>query len=200
MNQELKSLDENFIKSGGDSLKALLFVDNLEIEFNKLHLKFRNNFVLDFLLNQNVIDLINLIEQELNVGTNSKSVDLNEPISSKRIKLDDQILGETNPNCICWISKTNKFMVDQIEISINSKHLILENYWKVDTGKCVDATPLLLVTSDHEELVFIGSHSKKFICVNVKNGDLIWSFNTLNRIESSACVSKCAKFVIFGIK
>ena len=71
--------------------------------------------------------------------------------------------------------------------------------WKFDTLKCVDATPLVVSKKSHNfPSILIGSHSKQFICVNGLNGTSIWNFFAQDRIESSACVSKCGNFVIFG--
>jgi acyl-CoA synthetase len=74
----------------------------------------------------------------------------------------------------------------------------LELEWKVNTLKCVDATPTLLLTAGENLKIFIGSHSHQFICVDGESGHLNWTFHAQDRIESSACVSKCGNYVIFG--
>ncbi len=85
------------------------------------------------------------------------------------------------------------------EQEVATKIFDLNVSWKYDTLKCVDATPLIVYKKSYEcPLVLIGSHSRQFICVNGVTGSLIWSFAAQDRIESSACISKCGHFVIFG--
>ena len=46
--------------------------------------------------------------------------------------------------------------------------------------------------------VLIGSHSARFVSLNAANGQLEWEFNASDRIESSANITKCGNFVVFG--
>jgi hypothetical protein len=175
----------NFIESGGDSLKALLFIDKLEHEFQQLHVSLKTNLLLDVLLNRSFGDVLTLIERELKDQPGSCFVDSEK--SRKRMKQEDT--GN---------EKIEKQPAVRLRDSNKSGKLRIELEWKVDTGKCVDASPRILVTSLQQELVFIGSHSHKFLCVNGASGELKWSFEANDRIESSACVSKCGQFVVFG--
>ena len=76
--------------------------------------------------------------------------------------------------------------------------------WAVPTGKCVDASPLVAQLEGGScagavaTVVFIGSHSGLFFAIGAWDGQVIWKTQTGGRIESSACLSRCAKFVIFG--
>nr|XP_023650132.1 acyl-CoA synthetase family member 4 isoform X3 [Paramormyrops kingsleyae] len=87
--------------------------------------------------------------------------------------------------------------------------------WTSDTGRCVDASPVLLVTiNDHtsacndlredrslekdEVMVYIGSHSHRFQAVDFSTGDLRWERVLGGRIESSAVVSRCGHFIAVG--
>ncbi|CAK6433154.1 unnamed protein product [Pipistrellus nathusii] len=72
--------------------------------------------------------------------------------------------------------------------------------WRADTGKCVDASPLVVVPAVDESsaTVFIGSHSHKMMAVDLYSGKVKWEQLLGDRIESSACVSKCGNFIVVG--
>ena len=75
-----------------------------------------------------------------------------------------------------------------------------ETKWRVDTGKCVDASPLLVRDESHDprETVYIGSHSGRFFAVCFETGRVLWETHLTDRIESSACLSVCGQFVTVG--
>nr|XP_054755985.1 beta-alanine-activating enzyme-like isoform X2 [Lytechinus pictus] len=75
--------------------------------------------------------------------------------------------------------------------------LTFEENWRVDTGKCVDASPLVVCTSSCKT-VYIGSHSHLFIAINMETGNVLWRTELGDRVESSACLSACGRFVIVG--
>ena len=187
---------DNFIKSGGDSLKAVLFIDKLELELTKFNRnKLKTNLALDVLLNQTFSDLICLLEKDILYGKVEPLVEFKN-LDNKRIRLDNESVSDV----LYFISKSNNnqfignkrfFLTSEIDLSIKLS-------WKVDTSKCVDATPLFVALKDGRELILIGSHSKMFMCVDAKKSEIIWTFHAQDRIESSACLSKCGKFVVFG--
>lgn len=91
--------------------------------------------------------------------------------------------------------------------------LSLRVRWTSDTGRCVDASPVLLVTrNDHttacsdlrkdqsleKVMVYIGSHSHRFQAVDFSTGNLRWERVLGGRIESSAVVSRCGYFIAVG--
>lgn len=70
----------------------------------------------------------------------------------------------------------------------------------MDTGKCVDASPLLIQddSRDPSETVYIGSHSGRFFAICFRTGKVLWESQLTDRIESSACLSVCGQYVIVG--
>uniref|UniRef100_A0A8D0NSE9 Beta-alanine-activating enzyme n=2 Tax=Sus scrofa TaxID=9823 RepID=A0A8D0NSE9_PIG len=72
--------------------------------------------------------------------------------------------------------------------------------WSSDTGKCVDASPLVVIPAADASLatVYIGSHSRKMVALNLYSGKVKWEQILGDRIESSACVSKCGNFIVVG--
>ncbi|XP_038948861.1 beta-alanine-activating enzyme isoform X2 [Rattus norvegicus] len=79
--------------------------------------------------------------------------------------------------------------------------MVLRERWRSDTGKCVDASPLLVVAAvgdTSSTTVYIGSHSHTVKAVDLHSGEMRWERRVGDRIESSACVSKCGNFIVVG--
>ncbi|NWQ70771.1 ACSF4 enzyme, partial [Neopipo cinnamomea] len=72
--------------------------------------------------------------------------------------------------------------------------------WKSNTGKCVDASPLVIIPSKEEvsASVYVGSHSHTMQAIDLDLGKIKWEKTLGDRIESSACVSKCGNFIVVG--
>ncbi|XP_044538164.1 beta-alanine-activating enzyme isoform X2 [Gracilinanus agilis] len=73
--------------------------------------------------------------------------------------------------------------------------------WKSDTGKCVDASPLIAVLplKQLSATVYIGSHSHRIQAIDLYSGKVKWEQILGDRIESSACLSHCGNFIIVGL-
>ncbi|XP_052054639.1 beta-alanine-activating enzyme isoform X1 [Apodemus sylvaticus] len=79
--------------------------------------------------------------------------------------------------------------------------MVLRERWRSDTGKCVDASPLLVIAAvegKSSTTVYMGSHSHTVRAVDLYSGEMRWEQLLGDRIESSACVSKCGNFIIVG--
>ncbi|XP_038254643.1 beta-alanine-activating enzyme isoform X2 [Dermochelys coriacea] len=78
--------------------------------------------------------------------------------------------------------------------------LILHVRWKSNMGKCVDASPLVIIPAmdDLSATVYVGSHSHTMQAIDLYSGKIKWERILGDRIESSACVSKCGNFIIVG--
>ncbi|XP_056132799.1 beta-alanine-activating enzyme [Lampris incognitus] len=81
----------------------------------------------------------------------------------------------------------------------------LDLSWSSDTGRCVDASPVLLVQGRADQrpgltktTVFIGSHSHRMQALDLATGELLWERVLGNRIESSAAVTRCGTLVVVG--
>ncbi|XP_067993833.1 beta-alanine-activating enzyme isoform X2 [Melanerpes formicivorus] len=70
--------------------------------------------------------------------------------------------------------------------------------WKANTGKCVDASPLVVIPSAQAAAVYVGSHSHTMQAIDLESGERRWEKTLGDRIESSACVSKCGGFLVVG--
>ncbi|KAJ3598949.1 hypothetical protein NHX12_032912 [Muraenolepis orangiensis] len=75
--------------------------------------------------------------------------------------------------------------------------------WSSDTGRCVDASPLLLVAGREDggterTTVFIGSHSHRMQALDLPSGGLLWERVLGGRIESSAVATRCGTQLAVG--
>ncbi|KAM5194147.1 beta-alanine-activating enzyme isoform 2-T2 [Mantella aurantiaca] len=78
--------------------------------------------------------------------------------------------------------------------------LSLSQRWTSDTSKCVDASPLLVLSSskDCTGTVYIGSHSHRMQALDLHTGTVLWERILGERIESSAALSACGNYIIVG--
>ncbi|XP_069712116.1 beta-alanine-activating enzyme isoform X2 [Phaenicophaeus curvirostris] len=81
---------------------------------------------------------------------------------------------------------------------VTTAELALYVRWKSNTRKCVDASPLIIIQSKEElsASVYVGSHSHAMQAIDLDLGEIKWEKNLGDRIESSACVSKCGNFIV----
>ncbi|XP_041054843.1 beta-alanine-activating enzyme isoform X1 [Carcharodon carcharias] len=86
------------------------------------------------------------------------------------------------------------------DLVVNCRTVSLKIRWKSDTAKCVDASPLVVISGDNgsDETVYIGSHSHRMQAIDVLSGKIKWERILGDRIESSACMSRCGNFIIVG--
>lgn len=71
--------------------------------------------------------------------------------------------------------------------------------WRTCLYKCIDASPLVVYAQGRSEgEVFIGSHGHVFMCIRLSDGKVLWESRVGDRIESSAVLSKCGRYVIVG--
>ncbi len=89
-------------------------------------------------------------------------------------------------------------IIQPSNLSPNKFSLQFSVRWRVDTGKCVDSSPLLCCGLGGGPVVFIGSHSGLFLCLEECSGTVKWRQQLPDRIESSPCLSLCGHFVAVG--
>lgn len=106
------------------------------------------------------------------------------------------ITNEVNKTDCCSVQQTCA------ECShVTTADLALRMRWKSNTRRCVDASPLIVISSKDEESasVFVGSHSHAMQAIDLDTGEVKWEKKLGDRIESSACVSKCGNFIVVGM-
>ncbi|NXR69928.1 ACSF4 enzyme, partial [Rhadina sibilatrix] len=100
-------------------------------------------------------------------------------------------------------NKNNHSSVQQIHAECSHSSvagLALCVRWKSNTRKCVDASPLVIIPAEEEvsASVYVGSHSHAMQAIDLDLGEIKWEKTLGDRIESSACVSKCGNFIVVG--
>ncbi|XP_030347158.1 beta-alanine-activating enzyme isoform X3 [Strigops habroptila] len=113
-------------------------------------------------------------------------------------EMEDSILTVTNK-----ANKTDCGSVQDIHAEcshVTTAELALCIRWKSNTRKCVDASPLVIIPSNEEvsASVYVGSHSHAMQAIDLDLGEIKWEKNLGDRIESSACISKCGNFIVVG--
>ncbi|XP_074882522.1 beta-alanine-activating enzyme isoform X1 [Buteo buteo] len=112
-------------------------------------------------------------------------------------EMENRILTVTNK-----ANKTDCCSVQQIPAEcshVTTAELALCIRWKSNTRKCVDASPLVVIPSKEVSAsVYVGSHSHAMQAIDLDLGEIKWEKNLGDRIESSACISKCGNFIVVG--
>jgi hypothetical protein len=188
---------DNFVLAGGNSLKALEFMELLEDKLKSL----LPSQTLDKLLHESFDTLVNFLQNHLNFKHPESNIDSSVLTKTPRIVFEEKSDDFINHKVIGWASKLSINLFDRLlnnQIHIESSSMNMKMNWKYDTSKCIDATPLLIVYENDLKLVIVGSHSNQLVCIDGSNGKSNWIYRARDRIESSACVSKCRRYVIFG--
>uniref|UniRef100_A0A8C5X0A7 Beta-alanine-activating enzyme n=1 Tax=Malurus cyaneus samueli TaxID=2593467 RepID=A0A8C5X0A7_9PASS len=113
-------------------------------------------------------------------------------------ELENRILTVENKANINDHSSVQQIHAECSHLSVAELTLCVR--WKSNTRKCVDASPLVIVPSKEEESasVYVGSHSHAMQAIDLYSGEIKWEKTLGDRIESSACVSKCGNFIVVG--
>ncbi|XP_078073542.1 beta-alanine-activating enzyme [Mustelus asterias] len=123
----------------------------------------------------------------------------------ENVNANEEKMPIKNSNCESLVTKVikpprndGKFMPE--DLLANYRTISLKIRWKSDTAKCVDSSPLVVVSGDNDsdETVYIGSHSHRMQAIDVLSGKIKWERILGDRIESSACMSRCGNFIIVG--
>lgn len=123
---------------------------------------------------------------------------LSSPVISNMMKTEERRSDLTNVSKADEIGPPQGSLGKDNSVPI-AKFLIVVR-WTSCTGKCVDASPLVIIpaTDDLSATVYIGSHSHAMQAIDLDSGKIKWERILEDRIESSACVSKCGSFIVVG--
>jgi len=188
-------IHSNFISDGGNSLLTLTFSEQIQQVYSSVD----TNDLFDLILHKTYGDLIEYVN---NPRLEYKS---NESFSST-LSINSIIKSNLNP--IWSIERCSKIFLH------NNNHLMLKysSYptestfsinkiifnWKCSMKKCIDASPLIVLLDEYRKYVIIGSHAGLINAYQIDHGELIWSFQTNDRIEGSGTISRNGQFVLVG--
>ncbi|XP_065490661.1 beta-alanine-activating enzyme isoform X3 [Caloenas nicobarica] len=157
---------------------------------------FSMNFTTSFMQPSNTVQVgVELLQQPSFLHLVTPSITQSH---AQGYETEDRILTVTNK-----ANKTDCCCVEQIHAErghVTAAALALCIRWKSNTRKCVDASPLVIIPSKEElsASVYVGSHSHAMQAIDLNLGEIKWENNLGDRIESSACVSKCGNFIVVG--
>ena len=162
----------SFIEDGGNSITAVMFLNEFDISPRGF---------LDKILNGTFGDLCNFKEE----GSSSIALNSDQKTSSKtqelRSDFDFAVKGR--------VSQGYQNKIEQLSFSPRLE-------WSVNLGKCIDASPLVICDNKGAVRVYIGSHSGLFACIDIKEGSVTWQQQLPHRIEGTAGTN--GRFVFVG--
>ncbi|KAL2089889.1 hypothetical protein ACEWY4_014577 [Coilia grayii] len=127
---------------------------------------------------------------------NSETTDLATTVKDNDDLKPSHLLGPSKNTSDCGPAAVSDL---QVGTSVDSPQLSLRVRWSSDTGRCVDASPVLLVeTISGRATVLIGSHSHRMQALDLDSGEVHWERVLGDRLESSAAVSACGTLVAVG--
>lgn len=212
--------DSNFLLSGGDSLKALHLREGIRAAAGEASPE-----LLEIILDGTFSDVLSHVTGAAQTATPAsrplspsgapkRPTDLPSAVPAKREREESKAAEET------WAAKVLRRAGEVVDINIpkisvpgdalNQKSsgqdvLDLRLSWSSDTGRCVDASPVLLVRyrtdqspAEGTTTVIIGSHSHRIQALDLTSGSLVWERVLGGRIEASAAVSRCGSLVVVG--
>ncbi|XP_067948492.1 beta-alanine-activating enzyme-like isoform X2 [Watersipora subatra] len=160
--------DKTFIENGGTSIQALALASQLS---TILSAERNEHMILQMILSKSLKELFTFIDTDLYKLRNT-SADSDDSGPTKKARVTN-IVNSPPKNTL----RAPATYATPLSLC-----------WKVDTGKCVDASPVSAITSDGE-VIFIGSHSHKFFSLRLEDGSVLWSATLGDRIEATATVS-----------
>ncbi|KAK5869916.1 hypothetical protein PBY51_024593 [Eleginops maclovinus] len=229
---EEPTIDEksNFMLSGGDSLKALHLCEDILTAFGVTSLELLEVILdgtfSDVLRHVQRITLLPPLEESRSQTSEAKKRHAEAPsvVEAKRERTESRAVerpqGETQAFKVIRRAgevieirnpEANKNIqteaLGEKDLSARGRGDIrgLSLSWSSDTGRCVDASPVLQVqqktdprSGKGKTTVFIGSHSHRIQALDLTTGSLLWERVLGDRIEASAAVSHCGSLVVIG--
>ncbi|XP_047319729.1 putative acyl-activating enzyme 19 isoform X2 [Impatiens glandulifera] len=123
--------------------------------------------------------------------------------SARKVVGDCYPWNSDYPSFSCTYNRCNKVnlqgvypVISPMQIS-RQKRVSMKELWSVHLGSCIDASPVVVV-KDGEVLLFIGSHSHYFSCINAKSGTVRWKIELEGRIECTAAILSDFTQVVIG--
>nr|XP_018673187.1 beta-alanine-activating enzyme isoform X2 [Ciona intestinalis] len=213
----------NFITLGGDSFGAVKLISMLEACMTPPN----HGQLLQVILNNTLEDVVTylhktLLQNQSKNPTNIKQIydnDFKSVIPLKRkadvntvsLKVPKPVTRDVSmPLKVVSVARGGRVYRHSADMELHSvgksepftctTELTLEEVWKHNTRKCVDASPLVIVSDENglPSSVIIGSHSHYLVCLNLMKGNVEWETKLGGRIESSACLTPDGHYVVVG--
>nr|XP_057930220.1 beta-alanine-activating enzyme isoform X2 [Doryrhamphus excisus] len=194
----------NFLFSGGDSLKALRLCEDILAATGV-----SSPQLVEVLLDGTFTNVLHLLTGTQRHGNSSEGTKrraettMAVPAKRERNSIFGPHGGTKERQAVTVLRRGGDLEEMGIRsiIQAESPVLSLSVSWSSDTGRCVDASPVVLVQEGQDGIkitVFIGSHSHRIQALDLDTGGLLWERVLGGRIEASAAVSRCGHFVVVG--
>uniref|UniRef100_A0A1A8J1X2 Aminoadipate-semialdehyde dehydrogenase n=2 Tax=Nothobranchius kuhntae TaxID=321403 RepID=A0A1A8J1X2_NOTKU len=214
------SIDEqsNFLFAGGDSLKALHLCEDI---LSSMGVSSSN--LLEIILDGTFSDVLHHLtwlvppEESSTSIAKSKKRPASPPTgiigkrAHKSTEMEEEKLGFKVVRRASEVMEVNTRKADRTETLqvfggkdlSRSANMSLSLSWSSDTGRCVDASPVIVLRDNQRSdvpkaTVLIGSHSHRVQALDLVSGNLLWERVLGDRIEASAAVSRCGSLVVVG--
>ncbi|XP_071371684.1 beta-alanine-activating enzyme [Centroberyx affinis] len=221
--------ESNFLFSGGDSLKALRLCDDIMTAAGVA-----SAGLLEVILDGTFSDVLHHVARvmlPLPLENNSSSLPEAKKRRADPLSVAPAKRERTDPRSITAAEKPQGVEVafeertvkvirrggEVVEMKIRNPETNKNSHpdttsavglslsWSSDTGRCVDASPVLLAQGGTDQgsdwaktTVFIGSHSHRMQALDLATGGLLWERVLGDRIEAAAAVSRCGTLVVIG--
>ncbi|XP_029001762.1 beta-alanine-activating enzyme [Betta splendens] len=207
------SEESNFLVSGGDSLKALCLCEDIVTTVG-----IDSSELLEIILDRTFSDILHHVAGQtlpasLSVGNRQQTDAQPEDLAKKKRRateshaLEEMHKKERVLKVIRRANELTEVNIRRPEKAASSwvgpfGALDISLSWSSDTGRCVDASPVVLVQEGTNQkgraTVFIGSHSHRVQALDLDSGSLLWERVLGGRIEASAAVSHCGTLLVIG--
>ncbi|CAF0815231.1 unnamed protein product [Adineta steineri] len=187
-----------FISDGGNSLIALTMIEQIKQSYSSIN----KEYLFNLLLHKSFEDLFEYINNPQQEQQQDKTIELFTP------NLTNELIKNSNLNPIWSIQRCSKIFLHNNHVmsqysTLPNESIVVANKlilnWKYSMNKCIDASPLIVILDQYRQYVIIGSHAGLINTYQINNGQLIWSFQTNDRIEASGTISRDGQFVLIGI-
>lgn len=215
--------ESNFLVSGGDSLKALCLCEDIlttvginSPELLEIILDGTFSDILCHIARKTLTTPLENIPSSLSVAKR-RHTDAHPEVLAKKERNVSESPAAEGSHGENKVVKVIRRASELIEMNIRhpetnksflvgaSRALGISLSWSSDTGRCVDASPVLLVQEGTNQrsyvtktTVFIGSHSHRMQALDMDTGSLLWERVLGDRIEASAAVSHCGTLLVIG--
>lgn len=202
------SPQSSFILSGGSSLGAVRISQEMELALDR-----RLPLLVDKLLNETFSDVVAYLKQRAKARETAERSLEGPELPSERVTASDssttlmsRVGSVRTAPCFSCVSRLDSWhhcvcaqnCGREQRLSTGDSAAKFALKWRHDLAKCVDASPLVVSYEGGDCVVLVGSHSGRFCAVDVLAGSCCWELQVPDRIESSACLSRCGSYVAFG--
>ncbi len=188
-----------FLSDGGDSFAAVQFLRELE-EDELSEVAESSSHLLEALLNESFASFSEQVRRAKFFKNDNLILGSSNGVtgSAKAIKVGDGSEFVCKHSNVSYVLRGRRSNNDKAWLKFSGTDAKgLHPLWSVNLEKCIDASPLV-VSRDDGDVVYVGSHSGAFICIDVDSGRERWKTRLPDRIEGSAVPSTDGEKIFVG--